>query len=73
MMNGSTKRGQTVRCGRKINTRGPCNSHYKQIADLKIEKTSLLAVNTTLEATLRRQAQRIVELEKRLEMYVLVF
>ncbi|KAI8146958.1 hypothetical protein BJV82DRAFT_372237 [Fennellomyces sp. T-0311] len=38
------------------------------IADLEIEKTSLLAVNTTLEATLRRQAERIVELEKRLEI-----
>lgn len=43
---------------------------YKQIADLEIEKSSLLAVNTTLEATLKRQAARIAELEKRFEMYV---
>ncbi|ORZ01537.1 hypothetical protein BCR43DRAFT_181948 [Syncephalastrum racemosum] len=39
----------------------------RKIADLEIEKASLLVVNTTLEATLRRQSERISELEKRLE------
>lgn len=46
------------------------HAEYKQIADLEIEKASLLVVNTTLEATLRRQSERISELEKRLESYV---
>ncbi|KAI9315338.1 hypothetical protein BX666DRAFT_1879157 [Dichotomocladium elegans] len=40
----------------------------RKIADLEIEKTSLLAVNTTLESTVRRQAARIAELEKLLEL-----
>ncbi|KAI7883518.1 hypothetical protein K492DRAFT_175331 [Lichtheimia hyalospora FSU 10163] len=40
----------------------------RKIADLEIEKSSLLAVNTTLEATLKQQAARIAELEKRFEV-----
>ncbi|KAI8881495.1 hypothetical protein K501DRAFT_334665 [Backusella circina FSU 941] len=39
----------------------------RKIADLEIEKTSLLALNKTLEAKLRDQAALIVELQKRLE------
>ncbi|KAI8369372.1 uncharacterized protein BYT42DRAFT_617402 [Radiomyces spectabilis] len=41
---------------------------HRKIADLEIEKTSLLALNTTLEATVRRQAAQITELQKRLMM-----
>ncbi|KAG0186112.1 swr complex subunit [Apophysomyces sp. BC1034] len=39
---------------------------HRKIADLEIEKTSLLTLNSTLEATVRRQAEQIAELEKRL-------
>ncbi|KAG0178828.1 hypothetical protein DFQ28_009831 [Apophysomyces sp. BC1034] len=40
----------------------------RKIADLEIEKQSLLSLNTTLEATVRRQTERITELEKLLQM-----
>ncbi|KAF7726593.1 hypothetical protein EC973_008638 [Apophysomyces ossiformis] len=40
----------------------------RKIADLEIEKQSLLSLNSTLEATVRRQTERIAELEKRLQM-----
>ncbi|CAO3655787.1 unnamed protein product [Mucor hiemalis] len=40
----------------------------RKIADLEIEKASLLVLNTTLEAKLRQQTAQIVELQKRLQM-----
>ncbi|KAG2202549.1 hypothetical protein INT47_012543 [Mucor saturninus] len=40
----------------------------RKIADLEIEKASLLVLNTTLEAKLRQQTSQIVELQKRLQM-----
>ncbi|KAI9347509.1 hypothetical protein BD770DRAFT_462168 [Pilaira anomala] len=40
----------------------------RKIADLEIEKASLLALNTTLEAKLRQQTSQIAELQKRLQM-----
>jgi hypothetical protein len=45
-----------------------CIYIFIQIADLEIEKASLLVLNTTLEAKLRQQTSQIVELQKRLQM-----
>jgi hypothetical protein len=43
-------------------------TYHNQIADLEIEKASLLVLNSTLEAKLRQQTLQIVELQKRLQM-----
>ncbi|KAI8367411.1 hypothetical protein EDC96DRAFT_152197 [Choanephora cucurbitarum] len=40
----------------------------RKIADLEIEKASLLFLNSTLEAKLRQQSSQIAELQKRLQM-----
>ncbi|KAG2230385.1 hypothetical protein INT48_004196 [Thamnidium elegans] len=40
----------------------------RKIADLEIEKASLLVLNTTLETKLRQQTSQIAELQKRLQM-----
>ncbi|KAI9477750.1 MAG: hypothetical protein EXX96DRAFT_568062 [Benjaminiella poitrasii] len=41
----------------------------RKIADLEIEKASLLILNSTLETKLRQQASQIADLQKQLQMY----
>lgn len=44
------------------------SNYFKQIADLEIEKSSLLALNSALESKVAQQATKIAQLEKQLQL-----